>query len=267
MADIERGRLAGDEERLPWLEAVDDEDAQRGPGAGRLLAALVVALVAIGLIVGGIFWLRDRSRDVSGSGGELIAAPAGPYKTKPGEPGGMQVEGQGETAYAASEGTETNAAIDLDALPETPISGSGRVTSADAAAASPKTAIAQGKVATGPTPPPAKVAAADKSGAAVKAAPPVKQEPAKQTVAAAPEPAATGGTIQLGAFSSEAKANAAWKTLSGRFAFLAPLAKSVIPVKTDSATLYRLRATAAGQAATICGKLKVAGETCARIGN
>ena len=73
----------------------------------------------------------------------------------------------------------------------------------------------------------------------------------------------TGGLIQLGAFSSEAKANQAWKTMAARFAYLKPLTSSVTPVKSGGGTLYRLRASAGGDAETICGKLKVAGETCA----
>ena len=92
-------------------------------------------------------------------------------------------------------------------------------------------------------------------------------KPAAPASVAPAEAPASGGTIQLGAFSTEAKANAAWKSLSARFGFLAPLTKMVQPVKTDGGTLYRLRATAGGQAGAICGKLKVAGETCARIGS
>lgn len=280
MADIERGRAGGEEERLPWLEAVQDEDAERAPGTGRLVAAVMVALIAIGLVVGGVFWLRDRNRPGGSADGELIAAPAGPYKTRPDSPGGMQVEGQGDTAYAASEGTETNAAIDLNALPETPVAGAGNVTNADAAAAAPGAAVAGHKVATGPTPPPAKVAAADKGAAPARiAAPPAKPAPAPAKpapaaaklpaaqTAAAPEPVPTGGTIQLGAFSSQAKAQAAWKTLAGRFSFLSPLTMQVTAVKSGAATLYRLRTAAGGQAGTICGKLKVAGESCARVGS
>ena len=44
----------------------------------------------------------------------------------------------------------------------------------------------------------------------------------------------------------------------------APLGKSVQPVATGGRTLYRLRVNAgsANQAADICGRLRVAGETC-----
>src|SRR5688572_7835980 len=103
MSDFSRDRLdTADEDRLPWLEAVEDEDDEPGVGAGKLIAALIAGLIALGLIVGGVFWLRDRTADGSGEG-ELIAAPEGNYKQQPETPGGMQVAGQGDVAYSASE--------------------------------------------------------------------------------------------------------------------------------------------------------------------
>src|SRR3546814_15973259 len=54
--------------------------------------------------------------------------------------------------------------------------------------------------------------------------------------------AGAGATIQLGAFSSQAGANSAWKALSRRFSYLAPLSHSVTPVDSGGKALYRLRA-------------------------
>ena len=52
MTDIERGRIGGgDEDRLPWLEPVEDERPEAGVGAGKLLAAVIVCLLAIGLVM------------------------------------------------------------------------------------------------------------------------------------------------------------------------------------------------------------------------
>ena len=256
MSDIDRGRTAGDEDRLPWLEPVE-EDRASAPGAGKTVAALLVTLLVIGLVVGGIFWL-SASRPRAGSG-DLIAAPEGDYKVKPDQPGGMTVEGEGETAFAASDGKETNASIDLSAIPEAPVAGAGSVTTADAAS---------GGMARAPAPRapvPVRVTPAAAAPVATAAARPA---PAPAAPASAPTPAAAAGDaqVQLGAFGSEAKANAAWKTLSTRFAFLAPLPKAVIPVEAGGKTLYRLRAGAGGQAASVCARLKVAGESCAVIG-
>ncbi len=242
MSDISRDRLEGaDEDRLPWLEAVEDEDDEPGVGAGKLIAAIIAGLIALGLIVGGVFWLRERSAAGGDSGeGELIAAPAGDYKERPETPGGMQVEGAGDVAYSASEGADVNSAIDLTAIPEAPVAQPEAPPVMQAAPA-PKTK------------PPGAVAA--------KAPAPAKPAP----VAAAPAMPAGSGTIQLGAFSSEAKANAAWKSLSGRFSFLGGLASSVTPVSAGGNTLYRLRTGAGPDAKSVCAKLRVAGESCAVI--
>lgn len=209
----------GDEDRLPWLEAVDEEGAREGPSAAKLIAFVVIGLVAIGLVVGGLFWMGNR--DSADGEPRLITAPKGDYKVKPEEPGGMKVEGEGDTAFAASEGADPKGRIDVNALAEAPVA-----------------------------PAPAK---------AKGAAPADKPAPK----AAAPE-AAGGATIQLGAFSSPAAANAAWKALSGRFTYLAPLGHSVTPVASDEKTLYRLRASGP-DAANLCGRLRVAGESCVTI--
>lgn len=249
MSDFSRDRLiAADEDRLPWLEAVEDEDEEPGAGAGKLIVALIAGMIALGLIVGGIFWLRDRTAGSSGDGG-LIAAPEGDYKQRPETPGGMQVEGQGDVAYGASEGADINSAIDLTALPETPVTEP------------------QAPAAIEPVPMPIPKT---KPGAVAAKTPvparPVPAKPAPATVAAPVETTPSGsGTIQLGAFSSEAKANAAWKSLSGRFSFLGGLSSSVTPVASGGGTLYRLRAGAGGDAKGICAKLRVAGESCVAL--
>lgn len=218
-----------DEDRLPWLEAVEEEDEGEGPSLAKLVAFVVIGLAAIGLIVGGIFWMGDRGGNPTGEP-ELIKAAEGDYKVKPDEPGGMKVEGEGDTAFAASEGETPKGAIDMSAVPEAP------VTPAQPKAAAPKEPAAAPK-------------------AAPKAAAP----------APAPAPAAGGGgTIQLGAFSSQAGANGAWKALASRFTYLSPLSHSVTPVESGGKTLYRLRASGPG-ADNLCARLRVAGEACVSI--
>lgn len=104
MTDEARAEGAADEDRLPWLEAVEEEEEREGPSLAKLVGAIVIGLVAIGVIVGGLFWLGNRGRE--DGNGELIAAPEGDYKVKPADPGGMNVAGAGDTVYAASEGAE-----------------------------------------------------------------------------------------------------------------------------------------------------------------
>ena len=78
----------GDDDRLPWLETVED-DYREGPSFGRLLLLVVLLLAVLGAGAFGYYWYQ-KQKSLSGNG-ELIAAPEGDYKVKPDEPGGMKV--------------------------------------------------------------------------------------------------------------------------------------------------------------------------------
>lgn len=210
-----------DGDRLPWLEAVEDDEGSEGPSALKLIAAVVIGLVAIGLVVGGLFWLGNRGADADGEA-ELIEAAEGPYKVAPDSPGGMQVEGQGETAHAASAGAQPRGNLNLNTA-EAPVQPGQQ---AQTPAQQPAQPPAQGQA----------------------------QQPA----------AASGPAIQLGAFSSQASASAAWTAMSRRFTYLAPLSHTIVPAQVGGRTLYRLRASGPGSA-DICRRLQVAGESCAPV--
>ena len=119
MSDEARTEEPGDEDRLPWLEAVEEEDEREGPSLAKLIGAILIGLVAIGLIVGGLFWLGNRGRE--GGDGELIAAEEGDYKVRPEDRGGMNVTGTDNTSQAASKGDAPAGRIDTGAVPETPV--------------------------------------------------------------------------------------------------------------------------------------------------
>ena len=105
----------GDEEvRLPWLEGdEDDEEDARGSGMGQGLVLVLLGLVAIGVIVGGLFWaMRDRPDAQLVADGGVIEAPAEPYKTRPDDPGGQVVDGTGDTSFAVAEGQTRSPRID-----------------------------------------------------------------------------------------------------------------------------------------------------------
>lgn len=76
--------------------------------------------------------------------------------------------------------------------------------------------------------------------------------------------AANGVLVQLGAYSSEAKANSGWSTLSGRFDYIKALPNKIASAKVEGATVYRLSAVApdAATAQSVCNKLKSAGQSC-----
>jgi hypothetical protein len=227
-----------EEDRLPWLETAEPDEPEGTP-IGKVIAWALIGLAVLAAIVFGI-WKLQQPR--TGGDGQLIAAQDGPYKVQPSDPGGLKVKGEGDSAVATSQGKTGNGAIDLAAVPEAPVAGRRVVPGATPAPSGGRNAVAQVPA---------------RGGKLVAAAPVTVQRSA---------PAAGGGgsLVQLGAFPSEGAANQAWDRFSKRFAYVAPLGKSVQPVATGGRTLYRLRVNAgsANQAADICGRLKVAGESC-----
>ena len=109
---------SGDNESLPWLEPVDDEDQPRGVSARKMLAALLMVGVAVAIIAGTLFYLGRQS---GGSGPpELIRAEAGPYKVRPDDPGGLDVAGDSGTAFATGAGEDRDAQLDIGKMTEPP---------------------------------------------------------------------------------------------------------------------------------------------------
>jgi hypothetical protein len=178
------------DEPLPWLAPVEDEDEPRGISARRMLAALVVVLLAAGIIAATFFWLGHR--DSAGSGPpQLIKAPPGPYKVKPPNPGGLDISGESQTAFETSAGEDKDSQLDASKM-------------AKAAAPPPKPDAKA----------PAKVVA--------PAAPDTTAEPPKAA-------GGTGSVVQLGAFANQAQAERAWTALSSRFPSVAAANKMIVP--------------------------------------
>ena len=227
-----------EEDRLPWLETVEP-DEREGLPIGRFIAFVIGGLAILAAIVFAVYKLQtDRQPD-----GQLIAAQEGDYKVKPDDPGGLKVKGEGDAAIATSAGKSGNGSIDLNAVSEKPVEGTRVQPGAKPAVDAGRNAVAQ----------------VPSSGGKLVAAAPV-------TATRGNAPGATGGgsLVQLGAFPSQATADAAWNGFAKRFGYLASLGKSIEPVAIGGRTLYRLRVNAgsANQAADICGRLRVAGETC-----
>ena len=220
-----------DEDRLPWLEAVEEDgNGGDGPSVGKLVVAILIGLVAIGVIVGGLYWLGNRS--ASGDGNEIITAEKGDYKQRPENPGGMNLSGEGNASFAASEGQQPRGNLNVNGVAEAP--------------AAPVQGQQQGQTPARPAPAPAPPAR------------PAPQQPQR------PAPAPSGPAIQLGAFSTPAAANTAWRALAGRFRYLAPLAHNVVPVQVGGRTLHRLRASGP-DSASVCRRLQAAGEACTMV--
>lgn len=230
-----------DEDRLPWLETVEAEPVEE-PSRGRAVALALLLLAALGAVVFGIHRWREAR---SGNGdGALIAAPAGGYKVRPDDPGGLKVEGEGDAAVATSAGAGAgDGSVDLRAVPEAPVAKASPRPEPTPTAAASRIAVAQ---------------VPSSGGRLVAAAP---RAPSRPNV---PGGASGGSLVQLGAYPSEASANAAWGNFAKRFGYLAPLGKAVQEAEVNGRKLFRLRVNAgsADQAADICGRLRVAGEAC-----
>ena len=214
-------------ERLPWLES-DDENEEPAPfDTGRLVGLGLIMLVALVVLVGGIWFVANRG---SGAGpapdGSLIAAPATPYKERPADPGGKTFAGTGDTSYAVGEGREVD-----------------------------------GKLATSPRPSVAAVSkpTSDPSGGPTPSASP-KPGPAASSDGALP----AGTAVQVGAYSSRADAEAGWRRLSGQSEVLGGVGYRIIAGRADIGTVYRLQAVGGDRAGAqaLCGQLKAAGIAC-----
>ena len=106
-----------DPDRLPWLETADGYEYDEGASPLKVAGLVLGGLALLAAIVGGIYWLqRNQTGGASGTG-ELIAAQEGDYKVKPDDAGGKTFEGEGDSAFAASEGKKTGATIAPPAKP------------------------------------------------------------------------------------------------------------------------------------------------------
>ena len=210
------------DEQLPWLQAVEDEDEPQGLSARKMLAALLVVLLAAALVGATFFWLGRRDAEVNGPP-ELIRAEPGPYKVKPPNPGGLDVAGESQTAFETSAGEDKDAQLDLNALPEESVAK---------AKETPETAP--------------------------KHIPPNET---KVPVQPEPKPTgAPGSVIQIGAFANQAQAERAWSALSARFPSIASMSKMIVPF--SGGIRLRAGAGSPAEARQACQMLKAAGENC-----
>ncbi len=114
-ADLDREEqltLADADERLPWLES-DEDYEQPGVDTGRIVAFAAVGLLFIAVLLGVLYYFTRDPRDAAlVADGSTIEAPDTPYKTRPENPGGRQVEGTGDKSYEVAEGQQVEGQID-----------------------------------------------------------------------------------------------------------------------------------------------------------
>jgi hypothetical protein len=241
------GRRPGDEDRLPWLEPYKEPIAQMQRVARRShggLVALVTALLLIPVAIGTGFWFGQRSgmEAPPARSSETVALPA----PKPQAPA-VQV--------AEAPPPEPPPAVQVEAP-------------APAKASKPKTAK---KKTVRRHAPRKKIRTAGVESARINS---VRAAQERQALSRPwpkmPSPGPAGQVIQLGAFSTPARASNAYQSRVARYKLLAGMPRVIVPVvtKPDGRILYVLRLGTGSrqQSKTVCHNLRRSGDHCLVIG-
>ena len=220
--------LSGDDS-LPWLESDEFEDTSGELDTTRIIGLVVVMLALVGIGVGGAWWFANRDGGTEHvADGSTVAAPSGPYKVRPENPGGKEFEGTGSVASAVGEGQTREGTLRED-TPDEPVTPS---------------------IATLPV--------------GEEPAPPV-QTPTAAPPTVADAPPDTGGiSVQVGAYRSRERALAGWQTLQRQTTVLNGVDRRIVKGEADIGTVYRLQALPGDLAAAraLCDALKADGVAC-----
>lgn len=213
------------ESSLPWLEAEDD-DSDAGAVDTRQILLFVAGLLALGAVLLGVVWfVSDRvSSAALEPDGSVIAAPEGPIKQRPEDPGGKQFAGTGNVAPLVGEGGTPQSVVASPNAPAAPLP----------AAPSPATA------------------------------PVASATPAATTAAATTPASVSGVGVQLAAYATRERAEQGWADISRRSEALQGVRHRVVEGKVDVGTVYRLQAVAGtrAEADALCASLRREGLDC-----
>ncbi len=119
--EAEELSLKDEDDRLPWLESGDYDDEGTGVDTGRIVGFGLLGLLALAVLVGGIWYVANRSSDSAYvADGSVIEAPEGPVKERPENPGGKTFAGTGNVAPGVGEGKTREGRLAREPAPTTP---------------------------------------------------------------------------------------------------------------------------------------------------
>ncbi|MCZ8369867.1 MAG: SPOR domain-containing protein [Porphyrobacter sp.] len=219
-----------DTDRLPWLESDEEDEDAGGLDTSQIMlfAAGMVALLAV--VVGGVWWVTNRAANSEiVADGSVIAAPEGPIKTRPDDPGGKTFAGTGNVAPVVGEGGSRPAVVAEAPMPPLP-------------GGTPGTKLVP-------------VPSAAPSASATKPVP---------VTAPTAAPVVPGTGVQLAAYGTRARAEQGWLDAQRRTDKLSGVKYRIIEGKVDIGTVYRLQAVTGSRAEAdrLCAALKGDGVDC-----
>lgn len=220
----ENPALIESDERLPWLESDDDEEAEQGFATSRIIMLGVLSLVVVGGLVAAVWALIGATSDEPPADGSLIAAPDEPYKTRPENAGGKTFAGTGDTSFAVGEG-ETR----------------------------------EGQLADRPTQPPVVARRDEIEGPSIST---TLDDESEDAATSPPQP--SGPAVQVGAFPKREDAEAAWARLISQTEALSGVRHRIVEANVDIGRVYRLQAVTGDRASAtrLCNALKADGLPC-----
>ncbi|MBU6164882.1 MAG: SPOR domain-containing protein [Alphaproteobacteria bacterium] len=250
--------MANRDDEAPWL--AEAPPLNPAPPRQRGWLNIAIAVLALGAVAAVALLMLLGRKDGGSSDGymepdqaPLIEADPGPWKVPPLDRAGLAVEGDGEVIHEAVRGQDPGSVIDMTAVPEQPIGRPRDLLPPETAPLPPPSPPPLAGPPANPAPagqavpvqivPPA---GARPAPPVVKPAPvaarPVPAVPARP-VAAPARPATAAVTVQIGAFSTAAKADEEWARVAGK----AGLTGKQVQQLTNSAgrTLWRVRGQAA----------------------
>lgn len=250
---MQASRPAG-EDRLPWLEPYREEVRPARRGAARPRRSLVLSGAALALAVGaaaGGYWLGQREAPPQPRTSAIVPLPPAVERPAPVE----QAPRVEPAAPLPTEKIEPAPPPKADKAPDKP-----------AAAAPAKIATAKRNARRTIRSP----GVEDSRLSAVRKAQEPVPAPARRAWPKMPSPGPAGQVIQLGAFSTPARAYAAYGSRVARYPVLQTMPRVVVPIVTGrrQKLLYVLRLGTASrqQSQVVCRNLRASGDHCIVIG-